>query len=59
MHRRIRDIDSLWNQAYGESQYDAGAEGRAGGDFVFEVVLQGRVWSAHCVGVNQSVARGF
>ncbi len=26
LHRRIRDIDSLWSQAYGESQYVAVSE---------------------------------
>ncbi len=43
MHRVVCDIDSLWNQADGESQYAAGAEGRARGDFVFKVVLQGAI----------------
>ena len=43
MHRIVCDYDSLRNQANGESQYAAGAEGRALGDFVFEVVLQGAI----------------
>ena len=43
MHRVLCDYDSLRNQADGESQHAAGAEGRAGGDFVFEVVLQGAI----------------
>ena len=41
MHRAVCDIDSLRNQADGEPQCVAGPEGRAGGDFVFEVVLHG------------------
>ena len=32
MHRSIRDIDPIRNQADGESQYAAGAERRARGD---------------------------
>ena len=43
MYWIVCDIDSLWNQADGESQYVAGAERRARGDFVFEVVLQGAI----------------
>ena len=35
MHWIVCDIDSIRNQADGESQHAAGAEGRAGGDFVF------------------------
>ena len=47
MHRCICDIDSIRNQADGESQYAAGAEGRDRGDFVFEVVLQGAIWDVY------------
>ena len=59
MHRVVCDYDSLRNQADGEPQRVAGAEGRSDGDFVFEVVLQGIVRAAYCVGVGQSAARGF
>ena len=44
MYWIVCDIDSLRNKADGESQYAAGAERRARGDFVFEVVLQGAIW---------------
>lgn len=59
MHRAVCDYDSFWNQTHGEPQRVAGAVRGAGGDFVFEVVLQGRVWAAHCVGVGQSTAEDF
>ena len=69
MHRAVCDLDSVWDQADGEPQRVAGAERSsfakatedewAGGDFVFQVVLQGRVRTVHRVGVGESAAGGF
>jgi len=47
------------DQADGEPQRVAGAARGAGGDFVFQVVLQGRVRAVHRVGVGESAAGGF
>ena len=59
MHRSLCNFDSLWNQADGEPQRVAGVVRRAGGNFVFQVVWQGRVRAVHRVGVGKSVAGGF
>ena len=69
MHRFVCDLDSVRNQADGEPQRVAGAARGAGGDFVFQVVLQGRVrkrlpawrevkdWPGKVVGVCDYAAR--
>ena len=59
MHRIVCDLDSARDQADGEPQRVAGAARGAGGDFVFQVVLQGRVRTVHRVGVGESAAGGF
>ena len=59
MHRAVCDLDSVRDQADGEPQRVAGAARGAGGDFVFQVVLQRRVRAVHRVGVGESVAGGF
>ena len=68
MYRTLCDLDSVRDQADGEPQYVAGAarssfakataDGGAGGDFVFQVVLQGRVRTVRRVGVGESAAGG-
>ena len=59
MHRAVCGLDSVWNQADGEPQRVAGAARGACGDFVFQVVLQGRVRTIHRVGVGETAAGGF
>ena len=69
MHRAACDLDSVWDQADGEPQRVAGAERSAfvevaadewaGGDLVFEAVLQGGVRTVHSMGVGEPVAGGF
>ena len=59
MHRFVCDLDSVWDQADGEPQRVAGAARGACGDFVFQIVLQGRVRTVHRVGVGESAAGGF
>ena len=59
LYRFVCDLDSVRDQADGEPQRVAIAKRRAGGDFVFQVVLQGRVWTVHRVGIGESAAGGF
>ena len=59
LHRFVCDLDPVRDQADGEPQRVAGAARGAGGDFVFQVVLQGRVRTVHRVGVGESAAGGF
>ena len=56
LHRTVCNLDSLRDQADGEPQRVAGTVRGAGGDFVFQVVLQGRVRTVHRVGVGESAA---
>ena len=59
MHRAVCDLDSVRDQAHGEPQRVAGTVRGAGGDFVFQVVLQGRVRTVHRMGVGESADGGF
>ena len=56
MHRAVCDLDSVRDQAGGEPQRVAGAARGAGGDFVFEVVLQGAI--RHVYGDGRARAFG-
>ena len=65
MYRTLCDLDSVRDQADGEPQRVAGAarssfakateDEWAGGDFVLEVILQGRVRAVHRMGVGEFV----
>ena len=59
MHRAVCDLDFVRDQADGEPQRMAGAERGAGGDFVFEVVLQGAIRHVYVDGCARAFGRGF